>query len=31
MLFPGDDIDENPGDEARKQGVPVWKFGTGGP
>ena len=31
MLFRGNDIDENLGDKARTQGIPVWKFGTGGP
>ncbi len=30
MLFPGNGIQENMGDKARKLGIPVWKFGTGG-
>jgi hypothetical protein len=30
MLFPGNGIQENLGDKARKLGIPVWKFGTGG-
>jgi hypothetical protein len=30
MLFPGNGIQENLGDKARKFGIPVWKFGTGG-
>jgi hypothetical protein len=30
MLFPGNGIQENLGDKARKPGIPVWKFGTGG-
>ena len=30
MLFPGNGIQENLGDKAKKLGIPVWKFGTGG-
>ena len=30
ILFPGNGIQENLGDKARKLGIPVWKFGTGG-
>ena len=30
IIFPGTGIQENLGDKARKLGIPVWKFGTGG-
>ena len=30
MLFPGNGIQDNLADKARKLGIPVWKFGTGG-
>lgn len=30
MVFPGTGIQENLADKARKLGIPVWKFGTGG-
>jgi YspA, cpYpsA-related SLOG family len=30
MVFPGTGIQDNLADKARKLGIPVWKFGTGG-
>jgi YspA, cpYpsA-related SLOG family len=30
MVFPGTGIQDNLADKARKFGIPVWKFGTGG-
>lgn len=30
IVFPGTGIQENLADKARKLGIPVWKFGTGG-
>jgi hypothetical protein len=30
MVFPGTGIQENLGDKAKKFGIPVWKFGSGG-
>jgi hypothetical protein len=30
MVFPGTGIQDNFADKARKLGIPVWKFGTGG-
>ena len=30
MVFPGTGIQDNLADKARKLGIPVWKFGSGG-
>lgn len=30
MVFPGTGIQDNLADKARKIGIPVWRFGTGG-
>ena len=30
MVFPGTGIQDNPADKAKKLGIPVWKFGSGG-
>jgi hypothetical protein len=30
MVFPGTGIQGNVADKAKKLGIPVWKFGTGG-
>jgi hypothetical protein len=30
MVFPGTGIQDNLADKAKKLGIPVWKFGSGG-
>ena len=30
MVFPGTGIQDNLADKAKKFGIPVWKFGSGG-
>jgi hypothetical protein len=30
MVFPGTGIQDNLADKAKKLGIPVWRFGTGG-